>query len=140
MDVVTKMVETAVETARNNPMLVVLVVIIIMRVINSRKPFPHDETWCVQKIESIKAWRDAMTQSNDNIVVVDFFATWCPPCKQAAPHFGELSKEMKGKGVLFYKVNVDNVSEVSKLAGIQAMVGLFFFSFHILHIAVQNIP
>ena len=25
-------------------------------------------------------------------MIVDFYATWCPPCKAAAPHYGEMSK------------------------------------------------
>ncbi|MBC2579610.1 thioredoxin [Clostridium sp. DJ247] len=39
-------------------------------------------------------------------VVVDFWATWCGPCKMLAPIFEELSNELKGKAD-FYKLNVD---------------------------------
>jgi thiol-disulfide isomerase/thioredoxin len=36
----------------------------------------------------------------DKIVVVDFWATWCGPCKQAVPHNNELAKKYADKGVV----------------------------------------
>ena len=41
----------------------------------------------------------------NGLVVIDFFADWCGPCKMLAPIFDEISKEMKD--VNFYKVDVD---------------------------------
>lgn len=53
-------------------------------------------------------------------VIVDAYATWCPPCKAVAPIFAELSNDMKGK-VKFVKVNVDEESSLAKDLHIQAM-------------------
>jgi thioredoxin 1 len=60
----------------------------------------------------------------EGIVVVDFFATWCGPCKMLAPIFDELSTEMEGK-VKFIKVDVDNSTEIANeynISNIPAMV------------------
>ena len=48
------------------------------------------------------------------VVLKDFFATWCPPCKMQGPIIEELEKEY-GKKVTFEKVNIDaNQAEAEK--------------------------
>ena len=42
----------------------------------------------------------------DQVVVVDFWASWCGPCKMLTPIMEELSEEMS-KNAIFAKVNVD---------------------------------
>lgn len=59
-------------------------------------------------------------------VVVDAYATWCPPCKMLAPIFRELSGEMKGY-VKFAKFNTDDNLELTKDLEIQAMPTLIFY-------------
>lgn len=44
---------------------------------------------------------------NNRPMVIEAYATWCPPCKTYSPTFARLAREYQGK-VDFYKVNVDN--------------------------------
>ncbi|KAI9338912.1 hypothetical protein DFJ73DRAFT_798110 [Zopfochytrium polystomum] len=53
------------------------------------------------------------------VVVVDFFATWCGPCKMVAPYYADLS--VKHPAATFLKVDVDRFSRISQAAGVTAM-------------------
>lgn len=49
-------------------------------------------------------------QIKNKTVVIDFYATWCGPCKMIMPKFEELSN--KYKNYTFYKANVDECSKI----------------------------
>jgi thiol-disulfide isomerase/thioredoxin len=54
--------------------------------------------------ETFKLSRDG----KDKVVVIDFWATWCPPCLEAMPHMGELAREMADKPIVFLGISVDD--------------------------------
>ena len=57
---------------------------------------------------------------SSGIVVIDFFAEWCGPCKMLAPYLEEMSTKLNGS-VTFYKVDVDAEQELSMTQNITAM-------------------
>jgi len=61
------------------------------------------------------------------IVVVDFFATRCWPCKMIAPYLEEMSEKLAGQ-VSFYKVDVDEEQTIARLQNIQAMPTMKIFN------------
>ena len=48
-----------------------------------------------------------ITENSNQVVLVDFWAPWCGPCRQLVPTLDEVSKEMEGKAIIA-KVNVDD--------------------------------
>ncbi|KAJ3238409.1 hypothetical protein HDU81_007890 [Chytriomyces hyalinus] len=56
---------------------------------------------------------------------VDWFATWCGPCKVISPVFAEMAKEYTN--LVFVKVDVDEVPEAAEGAGIRAMPTFQFY-------------
>jgi thioredoxin 1 len=68
----------------------------------------------------------AEVEKTAGAVVVDFTATWCPPCKMLAPVFERVAGQYEGKAK-FYKVDVDESVEVAAKYGVQTIPNLLFF-------------
>lgn len=62
---------------------------------------------------------------SEKLVVVDFYADWCMPCRYLSPILEKLSKEYKD--VEFYKLNVDENQELAFEYGISSIPTVLFF-------------
>lgn len=59
-------------------------------------------------------------------VLVDFFATWCGPCKMIAPAVEQLAAEYEGKAAV-YKLDVDEAEEIGMAYKVMSIPTLIFF-------------
>lgn len=57
--------------------------------------------------------------------IIDFYASWCGPCRQVSPIIEELAKEYKGK-ITVYKVNTDAEQVLSQSLGITSLPTIIF--------------
>ncbi len=60
----------------------------------------------------------------NGVVVVDFFATWCGPCKMLAPVFDEASQEVDAT---FVKVDIDQSLEIAQRFNITTVPTMMIF-------------
>jgi thiol-disulfide isomerase/thioredoxin len=51
------------------------------------------------------------------VVVLDFYATWCPPCREATPHLVRLHQSYNAQGLRIIGLNVDEANDRAKVAG-----------------------
>ena len=59
-------------------------------------------------------------------VLVDFFATWCGPCRMMAPTIDEVAQEMAGKASV-YKLDIDEAPQIAQQLGIMSVPTFMVF-------------
>lgn len=70
--------------------------------------------------------QDFSSKTSDGVVMVDFWAPWCGPCRMVAPVLEDLQKEMAEK-VAILKMNVDENPETAMKFGITSIPTLMVF-------------
>ena len=68
---------------------------------------------------------DSWNFKGDKPAIIDFYATWCGPCKATAPILDSLAEEYQGK-IDVYKVDVDQEQEIASMFGIRSIPSLLF--------------
>ena len=87
--------------------------------VGSRNPGEQVDATTTQQLFS-QTWPDAsgkpvkLEQFRGKVVVLNFWATWCPPCVEEIPEFSRVHTELQGQGVQFLGIAVDNAENVAK--------------------------
>ena len=63
---------------------------------------------------------------DNKLIIVDFWATWCGPCRMLSPILDEVEEEMAGQ-ISVVKVNVDDADEIAAKYRIMSIPTLLFF-------------
>ncbi len=51
--------------------------------------------------------REILAKNRGNVLLVDFWATWCAPCREEIPHLVALEKKLRGRGLRLITVSAD---------------------------------
>ena len=77
-------------------------------------------------LEITKENFEQVVLNSDKPVLVDFWATWCGPCKMMGPVIDQLSEELAGK-VVVGKINVDEQQELAVRYGVMSIPTVVLF-------------
>ncbi|XP_062849418.1 thioredoxin [Trichomycterus rosablanca] len=78
-------------------------------------------------IENKKAFDAALKAAGNKLVVMNFTATWCGPCKIICPIYKAISENPEYKNVVFLTVDVDDAECVASYCEIKCMPTFQFF-------------
>ncbi|MEE4607782.1 MAG: thioredoxin domain-containing protein [Desulfobacteraceae bacterium] len=80
----------------------------------------------VAALDGAEAFRQALADAGTGLVVVDFYADWCAPCRQLSPMLEEIARAHPDKAT-FYKVNVDQNGDLMRVFRITGIPHVMFF-------------
>lgn len=103
--------------------VIAVVVILFMRSYNKMKNTPAVEN--SELIEHLTSQNFAH-KTKSGVVLVDFWADWCMPCKMMAPILNEVAEATEGTATI-YKLNVDEQQQVAAQYGIRSIPTMILF-------------
>lgn len=79
----------------------------------------------IEHIHSKDNFDSVVSAAGDKLVVIDFHAQWCGPCKMIAPKLEELANQYDGE-IVVLKIDVDECEELAVQFGISSMPTFVF--------------
>lgn len=70
-------------------------------------------------VDTYEQFLGIMREEKGKVIIVDFYADWCQPCKKISPVFESLCKE--NPSILFLRVNVDVNDETASVVGVTSL-------------------
>ena len=102
---------------RNRPFAVVVAVFLLFSIVSCKnntneKPQAQTNNSIITSIDNVEQLNKILEISNERLLIFEFYADWCPPCKELAPILEKIAKE-KSATVAIYKIDIDRHRELS---------------------------
>ena len=80
----------------------------------------------IKYIDSMEQFNNIIHTSGERLLMFDFYADWCPPCKEIEPVLEKIAKE-KSETVTIYKINIDRNKALATSFGVGGIPHVVFF-------------
>ncbi|MBU0769237.1 MAG: thioredoxin family protein [Proteobacteria bacterium] len=103
-------------TYRNRPFAVIVAVFLLLSVVSCKnntneKTQAQTNNSIIASIDNVGQLNKIVEISNERLLILEFYADWCPPCKELAPILEKIAKE-KSETVSIYKIDTDRHREL----------------------------
>jgi thioredoxin len=100
----------------NRPFAIIVAVFLFITVVSCKnntndKKQVQANTSIITSIDNVEQFNKIMEISNERLLILEFYADWCPPCKELAPILEKIAKE-KSETVAIYKIDTDRHHEL----------------------------
>jgi putative thioredoxin len=100
----------------NRPFAIIVAVFLFITVVSCKnntndKKQVQANTSIITSIDNVEQFNKIMEISNERLLILEFYADWCPPCKELAPILEKIAKE-KSETVAIYKIDTDRHQEL----------------------------
>ena len=89
------------------------------------KPIELTRATFLEKVFNYENNPEVWKYNGDKPAIVDFYATWCGPCRITSPILADLAAEY-GEEIYVYKIDVDKEPELARMFGVQS-IPMFLF-------------
>src|SRR5690606_4576993 len=89
------------------------------------KPIELTKATFIEKVFNYENNPEVWKYIGDKPAIVDFYATWCGPCRITSPILSDLAAEY-GEDIYVYKIDVDKEPELARLFGVRS-IPMFLF-------------
>ena len=101
---------------RNRPFAIIVAVFLLSGIVScnnntNEKVQAQTNKSMITNIENVEHLNKVIEKSNERLLILEFYADWCPPCKDLSPILEKIAKE-KSSTVSIYKIDVDRHREL----------------------------
>jgi len=101
---------------RNRPFAVIVAVFLLFSIVSCKnntneKKQAQTNNSNITSIDNVEQFNKILDTSYERLLILEFYADWCPPCKELAPILEEIAQE-KSATVSIYKIDVDRHREL----------------------------
>jgi len=102
---------------RNRPFAIIVAFFLLSGIVscknntNEKTPAQTNNS-IITSIDNLEQLNKIVEISNERLLILEFYADWCPPCKELAPILEKIAKE-KSATVAIYKIDIDRHRELS---------------------------
>jgi thioredoxin len=102
---------------RNRHFAVIVAVFLLFSIVSCKnntneKHKAQTNNSIITSIDNVEQLNKVVETSNERLLILEFYADWCPPCKDLAPILEKIAKE-KSATVAIYKIDIDRHRELS---------------------------